>query len=289
MKKQNNRLIQFQVKNIINKFVLELGIQQPPKFEIVPDGTIQDFIGSANFEFINDKMASKIALTQGILTDSNVRNKNSQLYITAYHELSHLKNIEQLKNNIPTIQIINDIGEYSDKESMLYDFAFMLWGEYYAYSMQLTKFNQTPDEYNLLLAIKTLCNDLVNGNHLLNNDNPLHNQYIKSLQQDIYNLLYAIVIELSYKNVCTSYDITPKINTINDLLHINIKEYVMQVNNSLHTMWGVGSSNLTIANFNSLGDAICQIYDILQFNISFDPEFSIQFDKTQPLLKFTLK
>lgn len=276
MKRHNSNLSMFYTKNIINKFASEIGLTQTP--ELVPITQIQDFVGSADFSIVNERMKFYLKIDSKLMNETNIKNQKSQLYITIYHELCHLKNLELLSNSIPVAYMINSIDHYVDKDSMMYNFAFMLWGEYYAYSHQFEKHNQTPTEYNLLRCVKTFNEDVVKGNYMLDKTHPLHNKYISVLQKDIYDLLYEIITILAYGNVYSDYDLTSVINNIDTYLHTDIEDYVNDLEHSLLELQEVGCNNITIEHINELGLIIYQIYDILKLKVEFTPELEILFN-----------
>lgn len=287
MKKHNkNRPLIFYVNNIIKKLVAEIELNQTPKLIPVTHGQIQDFVGVADFSVIDGNMNFILKIDTGLINENNIKNYKSQLYITIYHELCHLKNLEQLNNSIPISSMINSIDNYANKDSMIYNFAFMLWGEYYAYNHQFARYNQKLSEYNLLLCIQTFCNDVVKGRYMLDKTHSLHDKYIKSLQQDIYNLLYEMITVLAYKNSYHDYSMDSMINNINTFLHINVKNYIDNLSNKLHNLQTIGSDYISMEDIENLGYTIYQIYDILKFNIEFTPTLEISFDNTQPLIKF---
>lgn len=192
MRRNNStRALTDYVKRIIEDFSSQIGLTQVPEFITVPPEQIQNFAGSTEFIIVDNIMKFNLKIDKNLISEANIKNHKSQLYITLYHELYHLKNLESLSNSIPITFMVSSINNYADKDSMIYSFAFMLWGEYYAYNYQFMKYDQIPTEYNLLLCIRVFCNDIVKREYMLDEFHRWHNKYIQILQHDIYTLLVS--------------------------------------------------------------------------------------------------
>ena len=284
----NDNLILFGIKNIVKKYSDLLQLKQIPEIEYVAPNEICGFIGSARFIVVNGELKFYIQIDKTQLNQDEINKPNSQTHGIVYHELSHLQNIQQLCNNIPLDLLVQDFSEWRDFSNASYQMAFMLWGEYYAYKKQFEKFKyHSPVETQLLQHIKTFCDDVINGNYLLNKKQPLHRKYMNILRQDVYNILYDIIEHIAYKSIHPSdTQLSRAAKSINDFLHINITSLIQHIINDVNQMWNIGSDNITLSNLQTFGDTLWQFFDILEFDVDFIPELEILFDKSQPLMRF---
>lgn len=280
MQKVNYICNLFKVTSIIRKCTKELNLNQFPRLTVVSDGEIQNFIGSAEYNISNNKPSYILKLVQNLITTENIKDTNSQLYITLYHELCHLKNIEILNQNISNLKIVNTINGYDSMTDMLYDFAFMLWGEYYAYSKQFIKFNQTPVTANTFIATQTLYSDIMRFGK---ERQVLCGKQAGIILHDVYGFLYDIIVNLSYQNAYKDYDLTSMIDVVEKYLHVNIDDFITQFKVFLDILWSLDDNQFTIEHFKEFGNIIFQIYHTLNIEISFCPKLCVSLLTNQPI------
>lgn len=282
----NQDILETYLQDVIEQYIKEQGIVILLDIEIVNISELKGFIGATSFETIDNKIKFTISLDSNIVTIENIKNHNSQLHITIYHELAHCKNILNLSRYIAP-DVIPSAFDIDSKEDIEYKIGICLWGEFWAYLSQFQKFRIRPDDILILEEIKRLASFIAISYKRTNGNVSTMSNIIN---KQVYSVFYELCVMFAYGKTDYTYNNQSIIKEMRSSLHSDVTEYISELKKALyHIVNDYPEAIMTKEIFTELGKKFLLIYKLLNIDINLKNGMILNYDATQPIVEYYTK
>lgn len=268
---------------IVRDFISEINTPPITELQVVTDNTINNANGETKYNISTDKIEYTILIKKSLVNKENIKNNHSELYITLYHELFHVKDMDVLSQNIDMLNVPRNIGLFQNQDHMALGMGCVLWGEYYAYIQQFQKYGGVLRERQLSSTFETIASALIAYKDFIHTE---QHKATQLLNRAIFEGLYDICAILAYKATVPSYDYKTIFADTGNFLRVNLMGYVDAIYDILLECLEAYPTNFTPEYITTIGRGFMLFYNLLHITISFNEGLILSYDASQPFLKW---